>query len=348
MSGHSVRPFEPTLSTRAWSFELVRAAEAAALSAQWSVNAFQNPRWVQAVAAARRVPHEFVAVRATHRAFGRAYLFASLHRRAGVAVFESMPMGGHGGWVAEPSLEPTHERSLAADWLAQAPWTVVVLTSAPGRAAALPDAREWPLPAGWARRFAPRDLQTHVLDLAGDDATLLQRVRPAVRSYLRRVDALGFAVECDGRADALARFCAWYRRGSVAWQQAADTLLPDAFFAALRSGGEADVWCVSRDGQPVGAALFLLGRMQVQYQASGTEKIAGPVSAMDALLWTAARHYRDRGWQSMNLGASEGLEGVRRFKEKFGAQAVDYRRVSYLLPCWAARLRRSASRGGPS
>jgi len=64
--------------------------------------------------------------------------------------------------------------------------------------------------------------------------------------------------------------------------------------------------------------------------------MAGPVSAMDALIWHAARHYRDRGFRSMNMGASDGLDSVRRFKQKFGAVGVPYRRVTYLLPRLAA------------
>jgi hypothetical protein len=115
-------------------------------------------------------------------------------------------------------------------------------------------------------------------------------------------------------------------------------LLPDSFFAALQVDGHADIWSVSRDGQPLGAAIFLLGRRKVQYQASGTAKIAGPVSAMDALLWKAAGYYSEHGWEGMNMGASEGLDSVRRFKEKFGAEPVGYRCVTYLMPRLAARL----------
>jgi hypothetical protein len=86
-----------------------------------------------------------------------------------------------------------------------------------------------------------------------------------------------------------------------------------------------------------------MARDQVQYQASGTAKVAGPVSAMDALLWTAAKHYRERGYVSMNLGASHGLDSVRQFKEKFGAQAATYRCATYLMPRLLARWGRPCS-----
>jgi hypothetical protein len=65
------------------------------------------------------------------------------------------------------------------------------------------------------------------------------------------------------------------------------------------------------------------------------------LSLVSRSIWTAAKHYRDRGFHSMNVGASEGLSGVRRFKEKFGAAAVSYRRAVYVLPRLAGMLRRN-------
>lgn len=339
-SGHLVQ--QP-----AWTFEHLSGEAAAAVASACSTHPFQNPRWVCAAAAARGRPHEFTAVRAERRGWPPAYLFGGLHRRAGVVVFESMPMGGYGGWACEQGLPIAEEAQLNLQWLRGAHFHVVRLTSEPGRAAALPPAPLWPVPAFARQHFEGRDFTTHLLDLSADDATRLQRVKPNVRSYLRRVDSLGFSFEIGG-ADALSDFCSWYRRGSQAWQSAAGTLLPDAFFEALQGPGSMEVWRARRDGQVVAAALFLLGRLQVQYQASGSAKLAGPVSAMDALIWAAARHYHERGLQSMNMGASEGLDSVRRFKEKFGAQAVGYRCETYLLPRWARRLGLAANRkGGP-
>lgn len=329
----------------AWAFEPVRGEAAAALSAACATNPFQNPHWVHAAAAARARAHEFVAVRAERRGSAPAFLFGGLHRRAGVAVFESMPMGGYGGWVCEQSLSLVEESALTLHWLNQAPWNVVRLTSEPGRAAALPPASVWPLPAFLGQRLEGHDFATHLLDLAADDATRLQRVKTNVRSYLRRVDTLGYSFEIGG-ADAPRDFYAWYRRGSQGWRAAAETLLPDTFFEALQNQVGTEVWRARRDGDTVAAALFLLRRTQVQYQASGSAKLAGPVSAMDALIWAAARHYRERGFKAMNLGASEGLDSVRRFKEKFGAQAIGYRCETYLLPRWAGRLGWAATRKG--
>ena len=68
------------------------------------------------------------------------------------------------------------------------------------------------------------------------------------------------------------------------------------------------------------------------YQASGTLRERAEVSAIDALLWTAIRHYRDCGYRTMNLGASEGLDTVRFLKEKLGGVPASYRHVACVLP----------------
>ena len=328
-------------------FNVIWDDAAVALCASRPGNPFQNHRWVRAVAAARARAHRFVAVQAQRDAASPAYLFGGLHRRAGFSVFEAMPMGAYGRWLSEAPLLAHEERTLTEQCLRWVPWAVVRLTSEPGRAADLPLAGSWPLPAGLRQRLAGRDFETHVLDLTADDDARLKRVKPNVRSYLRRVDTLGYRFQLGGPG-ALADFCDWYRRGSQGWEGIASALMPDSFFEALQCEGGMDIWRVDHDGKAVGAAAFLLGRDQVQYQASGTAKVAGPVSAMDALLWVAARHYRERGMHSMNLGASEGLSGVRRFKEKFGAVAFAYRCETYLLPRVRGRLLAQRNTGRPA
>ena len=320
-------------------FEIIEGHAARDIAIKLAKNCFQHASWVQAVGIARKREHRFIAIQAANSRHPPAYLFGALHRRCGLSAFESMPMGGYGGWCCERPLELDEERDLIMQWLRQTPWPLVQLTSEPGRNLTLPQPPSWPFPNGVQQRIKSHDYETHVLGLVGDDAELLSRSRSGIRSYLRRVDQLGFNFR-RGHEELLPQFCEWYRRGSQGWQQQATGLLSDEFFAALCNESSTDVWIVSHDCRPVGAAVFLLGKQDVQYQASGSTKLPGPVSAIDALMWTAVKHYRDCGFRSMNMGASEGLTGVRRFKEKFGAVPVSYRRVTYVLP-WAAGVMRA-------
>ncbi len=314
-------------------FEPLSQAALASAAATAAGNCFQRPSWVHAAAAARARPHRLVGVRA-HWLDGRQALrLGAVHRRFGLPVFESMPMGGYGGWQGDPALGLDEERDLNRAWLTHMRWPVVVLTSEPGRAATLPAAalRAW-WPRGLRDPLAPRAFATHVLGLSGDDAALLQGMRPKLRGCLRKADQLGFEFDIRHGEAALADFHRWFLQGSRAWQRPAEALLPEGFFTALADQRLADVWVVRHQGREVGMALFLVGNREVQYQASGTQRIESSVSATEAVLWAAIRHYRGRGLATMNFGASEGLDSVARFKEKFGAVALPYLRVAYLLP----------------
>lgn len=317
------------------AFSIVTGAEAEHLMRGLPGGCFQHPAWVRAVAAARGRPHAPVLVQARSSNQPTAWLPGGVHRRAGLAVFEAMPMAGYGGWLVDGADADFDTEALTRRWLAQSPWPLVVLTAPPGGLPGLPAPAPWPLlPAALARRLRPLGLETHRLDLAGGDAELLQRARPRMRSYLRQFDHLGFEFSVANDHAALQACHRWYLAGSQAWQTAATSRLPEGFFTALAGEAFAEVWRVRFEGREVGAALFLRGQAELQYQASGTQRIDAPLSAMEALLWAAARHHRDRGCERLNLGASDGLDSVARFKQKFGAEPVPYLRVSYLLPRW--------------
>jgi len=161
------------------------------------------------------------------------------------------------------------------------------------------------------------------------------RARPKARNHLRRVDRSGYVFEVGGH-DAVDEFCRLFREGSADWTRGTQRLMPDEFFRRLYDGGNADIWRAGKDGRFTSAALFLKGRTEVFYQASGTLRERAEVSAIDALLWTAIRHYRDCGYRTLNLGASEGLDTVRFFKEKLGGVAASYRHVTSVLPTFTA------------
>jgi CelD/BcsL family acetyltransferase involved in cellulose biosynthesis len=319
------------------TFQTLIGDDALAAAEQHGELAFHHPAWVRAVAAARGRVHEFVAVRAvTGR--GVRHLFGAVHRRGGLPLFESMPYGGYGGWVGASGPGVDDEAALSAQWLRQAPWPVVLLVSRPGYGQVLPEPRRMSWLGRMGRRFQMSAHETHVLDLSGTDEAMISRARPRMRSYLRKMADAGYSCRLEGGETSL-HMAQWYRVGSAAWQAPGTSLMPDAFFDNLQRDAVSEVWTAHRDGRCLAAALFLLGRDSVHYQASGSERHHGTISPMDALIWTAARAYRDRGFVNLNLGASDALESVRQFKEKFGARPATYHRCVYVLP----RLTRTAT-----
>lgn len=312
------------------TFQTLFGHDALAAAEQHGELAFHSPEWVRAVAAARERAHEFVAVRAVV-ARGVRYLFGAVHRRGGFPLFESMPYGGYGGWVGISGQDQGEEPALTAQWLRQAPWPVVLLVSRPGHGMGLPSPRGMSWIGLMGRRFQMSAHETHLLDLTVTDEAMIARAKPRMRSYLRKMADAGYSCRLESD-ESTVQMAQWYRVGSAAWQAPGASLMPGAFFASLQRAALGEVWTVHRDGRCLAAALFLLGRNTVHYQASGSERHQGTISPMDALIWSVARVYRDRGFVQLNLGSSDGLDSVRQFKEKFGATPAAYHRCVYVLP----------------
>ena len=113
------------------SFRVVTGAQASSIAQASGQFAFERGDWVDAVAQARRRPHDLVVVQALQEGDVVAQLMGGTHRRHGVRVFESMPMGGYGGWRGADAMDARTEAALTRRFLRRAPWPVVVLTQPP-------------------------------------------------------------------------------------------------------------------------------------------------------------------------------------------------------------------------
>lgn len=291
---------------------------------------FDTLDWIHAATVARNSRHWPVAWRA-RRDQQVAVLLGAVHLRWGIPVFESMPMGGYGGWYGDV----VDSSDLECEWLSRVLFPVVVLC---GRPAAHDDGsgihRVWP---SLSCRHSLQE--THILDLEPSAAELLSSVKPSVRSYLRRVDQLGF-VFSSGGLELLETFMSIYASGRKNWLKKPVSDYSVTYFRALLHGGNSEIWLVAHEGATVGAAFFVKGDKDVLYMASGVQKLPGPVSPMDALVWSAILDFQRRGYSLFNMGASRGLESVRRFKEKFGARPQTYSRTVYLFPAFTVALHR--------
>ncbi len=310
-----------------WIFSRLAFVEAAEMSAR---TCFESLSWVEAATVARNKRHWPMAWRAS-KDRDAAILLGAVHFRWGIPVFESMPMGGYGGWSGDVDHSSVLERS----WLARTLFPVVVLMGRPdAQAEGLDSHPVWP-----SISCRHSLLETHVLELKPTQAELLSKVKPSVRSYLRRVDQLGFVFSVGG-LELLDTFMSVYESGRQNWLKKPASDYSLAYFHALLLGGNSEIWLVDHEGVTVGAAFFVKGAKDVLYIASGVKKVPGPVSPMDALVWAAILDFQRRGYGLFNMGASRGLESVRRFKEKFGARPQTYNRVVYLFPAITVALQR--------
>jgi hypothetical protein len=174
-------------------------------------------------------------------------------------------------------------------------------------------------------------METHLLPLFPDPARMLAGCRKNQRTYLSKTSE-HYAIEhIAGSPEAAGRYHRLYVEGSAYWIERPVRLYGPRFFEIL-AAGIADFWFARHQDVDVAAAIFLKGQREIFYFGSGTLRGEYPGSPMDALCWQAILHYAGALYETLNMGASGSLEGVRRFKEKFGACAAGYRSATLLLP----------------
>jgi hypothetical protein len=288
---------------------------------------FETLAWVRAAEIERNRRHWLIS---RHAKYGNeeAILMGTIHFRWCMPIFESMPMGGYGGWHGTGNLS-----TVQFNWLSKSPFPVVVLTDYPTEDTKISSPHpKWPT---WSYRHTL--LETHILDLTPTNAELLANVKSNIRSYMRKVDQLGFSFHTGG-SDLLSSFMTLYREGKVNWSKKSMSNYSESYFHALCEDGGAEIWLASKDGECLCAIFFLVNNQNAFYLASGVKRSPGSVSPMDALMWTAILDYKRRGFTNLNMGASRGLDSVRKFKEKFGGQLYTYSRNVYFFPAFMALL----------
>jgi hypothetical protein len=256
--------------------------------------------------------------------------------KLGWRAFVGMPLGSytcglhHDGSVVSPS---EFSRALAAigracDSLTVTPWPLVA----------------WePMPAWRLTRH-----ETAVIDLAeGADVAL-----SGVSGVSRRMagQALRNGVECEpchSLGLGITTYHAILREASQGWGLDHPPFSKE-LIEGLITYGESDVeiWLAQRDGHPIAGGIVLYGSQELFFWSAAMRPAFSrlrPSNALNlALIQAAAR--RKMRWY--NLGASEGLPGVERFKRGLGAQTVPYKELHRDGVAYAvyARLRDSLRR----
>lgn len=208
--------------------------------------------------------------------------------------------------------------------------------------------------SGWQVRA----LQTHVLDLARPLEDIRAGYHATKRAQVRRAPKVASVVSLTtggagsekGRASGAARGAASgaasgaslmddyfrvYAASAQRWGRSAPPY-PRALFEALLESPSTQLWAHHVEGRLACAMVVLAGRRHALYWqgVSHIEDDQKPAHPMARLFDAAVQGLALQGVQRFNLGASEGLPNVQRFKEEFGAQPVPYAALLHESPTW--------------
>jgi CelD/BcsL family acetyltransferase involved in cellulose biosynthesis len=226
--------------------------------------------------------------------------------------FESMPFSLTGGLVVEGG-RPASPRDLDA---------VVESLAADSFAARMPPADGEPLPLVAPSRGRLVARSTHVLDLReGFEEIWTRRFEGKVRNQCRLAERKGVQIEAPRSLESMAEYYELYRESAARWGYASPPY-PWALFRelAVLLGQGVELKVARVEGRTAAAILLLHGSRTVLYWGAVLRREYASLSPGSLLLARAVEEACGRGARSFDLGASEGLESVRRFKESFGAR----------------------------
>lgn len=244
------------------------------------------------------------------------------------------PMGGYTAVLRDDG--GLADDALAAAVIAKASHKVDHLRVAP-----------WPLqPIGTLTGAQVRMHETAVIDCRQGFDAVWSRVRGVTRRMVGQSQRRGVVVERGGAADAGAYY-ALLEHASHGWGLEKPTIPRALLEHVLELGGDdAQLWFVRADGEIIAGGVVLFGNDELFFWSAAMRREFTRFRPSNALNARLIEEACTRGVSWYNLGASEGLAGVARFKAELGATPMAYSELDFAKPGFRAYRRLRAGFSG--
>lgn len=246
----------------------------------------------------------------------------------------AFPLGGYSVFLAEDNTAADSQRATHA--LAEAARALHHLRIAPWPLGPLPQS-----PA----RTAIREYETAVIDCSRGFDAAVAGVRGVTRRMAGQAERRGVVCERAAAAE-IGTYYQILGEASVGWGLARPPISRRLLEAVFRYGGDdAQLWLARVDGTTVGGGVVLFGSEELFFWSAAMRRDFARHRPSNALNMRLIHLACERGVRWYNLGASEGLEGVARFKSDLGARSVSYPEFTSRHPAyvWYERVREGVS-----
>ena len=249
-------------------------------------------------------------------------------RRLGLRRWEWAPYGLYAPVCADPQRAEALAQflNLAPGRASQARLQLNPLCPEAGRLAQQAAAQGW--------RVLPRE--THLLDLRPGLEALRRGYHATKRNQIAKPVKLDSRIALARTEADLQPYFEVYDRSLQRWGRSGAWPYPRQLFLDLLHSPAARIWTHQVQGRLACAVVMLESRHQALYwqgvsRIDEDQKRAHPMARlMDAVIQDLCA----RGVPVLNLGASEGLPQVRRFKEEFGARPAAYSTLQWESAAW--------------
>jgi hypothetical protein len=188
--------------------------------------------------------------------------------------------------------------------------------------------------------------QTSVIDLRNGAEAALSRFKGVARRMAGQAVRKG--VTCAREPGAVDLYYGLLEESARRWGLQAPHL-PRRIFEALSAlgGDDVEIWIARYRGEAIAGGVLLYGAREAFFWSAAMRAQYADLRPSNLLNLEMIKAAAERGVHWYNLGASEGLGGVARFKESLGAELVDYATLSWRSSLYRRYQRlRSALRHG--
>jgi hypothetical protein len=186
-----------------------------------------------------------------------------------------------------------------------------------------------PWPLGEAPHvFESTTHETAVVDLSAGIDAALAGVAGIFRRMAGQAERRGVSCAPSKDADAVDVYYELLEASAKRWGLERPAI-PKALIAALvREGGDdVEVWFARAEGRVIGGGIVFYGSSEFFFWSAAMLAEYGRLRPSNALNFALMRAAADRGMLWYNLGSSEGLPGVAKFKDNLGALEIAYREI---------------------
>jgi hypothetical protein len=285
---------------------------------------FHSPTWVKII---EKTFDDYRTATRMYNVNGKSILIPMMEKNTygkyayGFKLFDSMPMG-HGGGFSESDITTDDFRCLVDDiighrhilYLALPPFVNI---SAGKSALKIKD--EW--------NIKDEFNYTHILNLEGKDFEYIEKnYKKTKRRSIRKAIKSGIEIRNGVSLDDFRDYYNLY--AAKATQKWGYPPLPFKFFRKLHRYGSPHVklsLAIKDDKTIAGRITFHYSKTIFNYGSVYLDGY-GTFNPASLLLNDSIKHACQEGYKYIDFGGSGKLEGVRRFKEEFGAEKVEIKR----------------------
>jgi CelD/BcsL family acetyltransferase involved in cellulose biosynthesis len=187
----------------------------------------------------------------------------------------------------------------------------------------------WPLgavPDSSAATFAGHE--TAVVDLRDGLDAAMRNVEGIFRRMAGQAQRRGVTCARSNDADAVDAYYELLERSAKRWGIGKPTISKTMIQALKTLGGSSvEIWFAQTDEARIGGGVVFYGSTEFFFWSAAMDADYGRLRPSNALNFALMQAACDRGMSWYNLGSSEGLPGVARFKRDLGATSLEYREI---------------------